>query len=104
MVVEAAEGAPQTLCPGVYLMDAAKYPSPASPGYPTDVSCLVRRLEQTERLLACFRRAAGHDLPNQLVGLQGLLHVLELEEADRLSADGRAYLQRLVAAARRAHE
>jgi signal transduction histidine kinase len=56
-----------------------------------------------ERLLACFQKALAHELPNQLIALQGLARLLEEEEAQRLSADGRDYLRRLAAAARRTH-
>jgi signal transduction histidine kinase len=63
-----------------------------------------RRLERLERLLACYQKALGHELPNQLVAIQGLLRVLELDERERLGPDGRDYLERLHAAARRAHE
>jgi signal transduction histidine kinase len=61
------------------------------------------RLEQAEQLLACFRQAVGHDLPNQLIAIQGLLNILALEETERLSPDGQEYLQRLLAATERAH-
>jgi signal transduction histidine kinase len=56
-----------------------------------------RRLARAERVLACFQRALSHDLPNQLVALQGLLLLLELEEGGRLGAEGRDYLRRLAA-------
>src|SRR5437870_1875703 len=62
-----------------------------------------RRLARAERLLACYRQAVGHELPNQLVAIQGLVRVLEFEEGARLSAEGRDYLQRLAAAAQRTH-
>jgi hypothetical protein len=57
-----------------------------------------RRLERLERLLACFQKALGHEMPNQLVAVGGLLRLLELEEGDRLGPDGRDYLGRLHAA------
>jgi signal transduction histidine kinase len=59
--------------------------------------------EQMRRLLDCFQKGLGHELSNQLVAIQGLLQVLRLEEGDRLDEAGRDYLQRLTAAARRAH-
>jgi signal transduction histidine kinase len=62
-----------------------------------------QRLERAERLLAFFRRTLNHDLPNHLVAIQGLLQIVTLEEADRLSPAGREYVQRLVAAAARTH-
>src|SRR5262249_37260293 len=58
----------------------------------------------TDRLLACFRKAFNHDLPNQLVAIQGLLQVLRLDEADRLSPQGQACLERVIAAPDRAHD
>jgi signal transduction histidine kinase len=57
-----------------------------------------------DRLLACFRKAFNHELPNHLVAIQGLLQVLRLDEADRLSPEGRACLERVIAAADRAHD
>jgi signal transduction histidine kinase len=54
-----------------------------------------RRLERLERLLACFQKALGHEIPNQLVAIGGLLQLLELEEGERLGLDGRDYLGRL---------
>jgi signal transduction histidine kinase len=57
-----------------------------------------RRLQRLERLLACFQQGLGHEMPNQLVAVGGLLRLLELEEGERLSPDGRDYLGRLQAA------
>jgi signal transduction histidine kinase len=62
----------------------------------------ARSVARTERVLACFRKALGHDLSNQLVAVQGLIQVLRLEEGQHLSPEGRDYLERLAAAARRA--
>jgi signal transduction histidine kinase len=61
-----------------------------------------RGVEQLERLLGCFQKALGHELPNQLVALQGLARLIEMEQADRLDDEGRAYLLRLADLARRA--
>src|SRR5437773_11858198 len=58
--------------------------------------------DRAERLLACIRKACNHDLSNQMVALQGMLHLLMEEEQERLSAEGREYVQRALAAARRA--
>lgn len=55
-----------------------------------------------ERLLACFGKACNHDLSNQMVALQGMLHLLQHEEQERLSEQGKDELRRAVAAARRA--
>src|SRR5438552_1922652 len=55
-----------------------------------------------ERVLAYMQPALGHDLPNLLVAVQGLLQILELDERDRLSSDGRDYLRRLSATTQRA--
>jgi signal transduction histidine kinase len=51
--------------------------------------------EQLERLVGCFLKALGHELPNRLVALQGLARLLEADAGDRLDADGRAALVRL---------
>jgi signal transduction histidine kinase len=58
---------------------------------------------RTERLLACFQKALGHELPNQLVAVQGLVQLLREEEAERLSPEGRECLQRLAGVVQRAH-
>ena len=78
-------------------------PEPPRDAGGPDAEALRRRLAQAERLLACFQKAVGHELPNQLVAIQGLAQVLDLEEGERLSPDGREYLTRLAAAARRTH-
>src|SRR6266849_10400467 len=57
-----------------------------------------------ERLLAAYQQALGHELPNRLVAIQGLVQLLQLEEADNLGAGGRAYLHQLAGLSRRAHE
>src|SRR5688500_10101431 len=54
-------------------------------------------------LLEILRKSLAHDLPNQLVALQGLARVLEMEEGDRLGPDGKDYLRRMAAGAQRAH-
>src|SRR5207253_9653137 len=59
--------------------------------------------ERTGRLLACYQKALGHELPNQLVAVQGLLRLLDAEAGHRLDADDRALLQRVIALAQRAH-
>jgi two-component system C4-dicarboxylate transport sensor histidine kinase DctB len=61
------------------------------------------RLEQAGQLLACVQKVAGHDLPNRLVAIQGLLELLLIEEADRLSPEGHQLVQRVQVATRRAH-
>lgn len=61
-------------------------------------ACLMR----SERLLHGMHKVLSHDLPNQMVALKGLLQLVELEEAKRLSAEGREYLRRLQIAAARA--
>jgi hypothetical protein len=42
-----------------------------------------------------MHKVYSHDLPNQIVALQSLLQMLQLEETDRLSKDGREYVERL---------
>ena len=69
-------------------------PDPANPAR--------RRVEQLERVLACFQKALGHELPNQLVALQGLARLVEEEQAARLNDEGRALLLRVANLARRA--
>ena len=54
------------------------------------------------RLLRGMHKVFSHDLPNQMVVLQSLLQMLQMEELDRLSADGQEYVERLNSAARRA--
>jgi signal transduction histidine kinase len=58
---------------------------------------------RAERLLACFQKALGHELPNQLVAVQGLVLLLREEEAGRLSPEGRDCLQRLAGVVQRTH-
>lgn len=70
----------------------------SDPGRPPDPA------DWTERLLACYQRALGHELPNHLMAIQGLLQILHLEEADRLSPEGRDYVRRAVAASQRTHQ
>ncbi len=76
----------------------ASEPKPADAGAAAEPA----QSERAERLLACVRKACSHDLSNQMVALQGMLHLLQQEEQDRLSGQGREYLQRATAAARRA--
>lgn len=52
-------------------------------------------------LMACLRKALGHDLPNLLVAIQGLARLLELEEGPHLGGDGRDYLARIRVGAER---
>jgi signal transduction histidine kinase len=69
-------------------------PDPANP--------TRRGMEQLERLLGCFQKALGHELPNQLVALQGLARLVEMEQAERLDDEGRSHLLRLADLTRRA--
>ncbi len=64
---------------------------------------LRRALARAERLLGCFQTAVAHDLPNQLVALQGLLRMLQADAANRLDADGHELLMRLVVLSQRSH-
>jgi two-component system NtrC family sensor kinase len=57
-----------------------------------------------DRLLAAYQQALGHELPNRLVAIQGLVQLLQLEEADKLGPEGREYLDQLAGLSRRAHE
>jgi signal transduction histidine kinase len=60
--------------------------------------------ESLEGLLSLLQKALGHELPNQLIAVQGLARLLQTDSGDRLSDDGKEYLQRLAAAAQRSHE
>lgn len=60
--------------------------------------------ESLDRLLSLLQKALGHELPNQLIAVQGLARLLEMETGGQLSGDGKEYLQRLSAAAQRSHE
>src|SRR5262249_44582476 len=68
---------------------------------PPSAEELQRRLERAERLLACFGKAVGHELPNQLVAVQGWLRELELDAADRLPPETRKELDHLAAVLKR---
>ncbi len=70
---------------------------PSGPGNP-----LQRPLEQAERLLACFQKALGHELSNQLAAILGLARLVE--QAEGLDAENRALLARLAAQAQRTGE
>jgi signal transduction histidine kinase len=76
--------------------------SPAHSPPPDDAA--ARRLARAERVLACFQHTLNHDLPNQLVAIQGLLQILELEESERLSDDGRDYVRRLAGTTQRVQQ
>jgi signal transduction histidine kinase len=71
------------------------------PGMPPDAADLQRRLDYAEQLLACFQQVVGHELPNHLIAIQGLVRVLELEEGAGLNPESREYLKRLAASAGR---
>jgi signal transduction histidine kinase len=68
-------------------------PDPANP--------TRRGVEQFERLAACFQKALGHELPNQLVNMQGLARLVLLEQGERLDEEGRHHLERLADLAQR---
>jgi signal transduction histidine kinase len=59
---------------------------------------------QVERQLKGMLTVLNHDLSKQLVVVQGLAQLLQLEEAGRLSGEGREQLRRLTAAAQKALE
>jgi two-component system sensor histidine kinase KdpD len=75
----------------------------AEPDKPTDPVDRGGAAARHERLLAMLQKALGHELPTQLIAVQGLARLLELEEGERLGEEGRAYLGRLSAAAEKAH-
>jgi hypothetical protein len=71
--------------------------------FPVDSSSASEPGEaRASRLLQCMHKVFSHDLPNQMVVLQSLLQMLQMEELDRLSPDGREYVERLNSAARKA--
>jgi signal transduction histidine kinase len=72
--------------------DAGSVPAAAQPSLAS-----ASDLQRAERLLGWFQQALGHELPNHLVAIQGLLNLLELEEGDHLSRNGREYLRRVSA-------
>jgi len=51
-----------------------------------------------------LQKSLGHELPNQLIAVQGLARLLDLEGGPALNPECQDYLQRLTAAAQRAHE
>ena len=57
---------------------------------------------RSHRLLNGMQKFIGHDLPNQMVVLQSLLQLVNEEECNRLSKDGREYVRRLLNATQRA--
>jgi len=63
-------------------------------------SAAGRESERLGCLLACFQAFVGHELPNALVGIQGLARLLA---ADDLPQEARALLERLAALAQKAH-
>jgi signal transduction histidine kinase len=54
-----------------------------------------------QRLLNACRKGLNHDLTNQLVALQGLLQLLNLEEAAGLNPTGQDYVRRMLGVAQR---
>lgn len=59
-------------------------------------------LSRLERLLQAMKPIYRHDLPNQLVIIQGLVQLLEMDEKEHLSEQGRDYLTRLSRVSRKA--
>lgn len=51
--------------------------------------------DHAERRWRAIQKVINHDLPNQLIAIQGLLQLLAVDEADRLSPDGREILTRV---------
>ena len=61
-----------------------------------------RSLAQAERLLGCFQKALGHELPNRLVAIQGLARLLEEGVEDRLEPADPSLAGRIAEQAQRA--
>lgn len=57
-----------------------------------------------EGLLALLQKMLGHELPNQLIAVQGMARLLQMEAGEQLGPEPRTYLDRLAAGALRAHE
>ena len=62
------------------------------------------RLDQAERQLALYQKALGHDLPNQMVALQGLARMVELELGPAAAPDALSFAGRLATLARQVDE
>jgi len=62
------------------------------------------RLEQLEAQLALYQKAVGHDLPNQMVALQGMAQMLATELGPDAAPDVRALVGRLASLSREADE
>jgi signal transduction histidine kinase len=59
---------------------------------------------RTERLFVLLQKALGHELPNQLLAIQGLARVLDMEAGGGLGLEAKDFLARLAAASQRTHE
>ncbi len=59
-------------------------------------------ITSAERLLAAMHPTCSHDLPNQILSLQSLIHLMEMDEVEQLGPAGREYVQRLKAVAEKA--
>jgi signal transduction histidine kinase len=73
-----------------------------SPG--GDLDPVKGRLDQLEMQLVLCQKALGHDLPNQMVALQGLARMLETELGPDVSPDTHTLVVRLAALAKLADE
>jgi signal transduction histidine kinase len=51
-----------------------------------------------------LQKALGHELPNQLLAIQGLARVLDMEARETLSTEAKDFLARLAVASQRTHE
>jgi two-component system OmpR family sensor kinase len=76
----------------------------AQPPPPPSAEELQRRLQRAERLLACFGKAVGHELPNRLVAVQGLLRELARGATDRLDPETLEELHHLATITKRAQD
>src|SRR5688572_8407908 len=52
-------------------------------------------VDRAQRLLHGMHQVCSHDLPNQSVALESLLHLFAMDEAEQLSPQALEYLQRL---------
>jgi hypothetical protein len=69
------------------------------PAAPPDGGGDRSREASAERLLAAIHATCSHDLPNQILALRSLIHLMDMDEVIPPGAPGREYLERLGAVA-----
>lgn len=71
-------------------------------GQPPNCQSAQQSLSLVERILACYQEALGHELPNQMVALQGIARLLQ-EEAQQIPESLYSWVDRLAELAQRSH-